>query len=400
MAPVIKALEFKSSAGIESIVVSTGQHREMMRPILEFFDIRPSEEFSLMQKCKSSNELFSRIIAEVDRVCVDYEPDVVLVHGDTTSAAAAAVAAFHRRIRVGHVEAGLRTGDIGQPFPEEMNRRLITSCTSVHFAPTRAAKERLIAEGISDDDVHLTGNTVIDALLSVAARLECDRAMRAALDQKFSFLDGAREILLVTGHRRENFGEGIKSICQAQQQLSQRPGLAIVYPVHLNPNVLGPVSAMLDGLSNVHLIAPADYVSFVYLMLRSSAVLTDSGGVQEEAPSLGKPVLVMRNVTERPEAVAAGMARLVGTDAQTIVDSVLVTLDRVRDGGSLPRGANPYGDGRAAQRIVDFLAYGRGSDLPDATDEVEDFGLGGMLAPHWTAVRERSFIPRELDTRV
>lgn len=358
MAPVIKALETRFSSGIESLVVSTGQHQELMQPILDFFCISPHEDLGLMRKCKSLNELFSATVGEVDRICSDLDPEIVLVHGDTTSATAAAIAAFHRGVKVGHVEAGLRTGDLGQPWPEEMNRRLITQCAGLHFAPTASARTRLIAEGIAADSVFVTGNTVIDALLSVATRINSDRELRSALDDRFSFFGGAREIVLVTGHRRENFGGGIKNICQALLQLSQRAGLAIVYPVHLNPNVLKPVTAMLGRRRNIHLIPPADYVSFVYLMMRSSAILTDSGGVQEEAPSLGKPVLVMRNVTERPEAVAAGLTKLVGTDPATIVDGVLSALDE--PGFYVgKRPANPFGDGHAAERIVSFLLRGK-----------------------------------------
>jgi len=356
MAPVIQALKARSPAGIESFVVSTGQHQELMHPILECFDIRPDRNLRLMQKCQSLNALFLNAVAEVDRVCTDLYPDVVLVHGDTTSAAAAAIAAFHRKVKVGHVEAGLRTGDPGQPWPEEMNRRLITPCADFHFAPTRSAKARLLAEGVAADAILVTGNTVVDALSSVAARLDKDRALRATLDAQFSFLDDTRETILVTGHRRENCGDGIRNICKALLELSARRGVAILFPVHLNPNVLKPVKALLGGRRNIHLIPPADYVSFVYLMIRSNLILTDSGGVQEEATSLGKPVLVMRNVTERPEAISAGMAKLVGTEPGAIVAAAAAVLDGPRTAPTVRRGTNPFGDGRAAQRIVEFLA--------------------------------------------
>jgi len=359
MAPVIEALKAKSSAGIESFVVSTGQHQELMHPILEFFKIRPDINLYLMRNCHSLGALFSAAIEEVDRACADLDPDVVLVHGDTTSAAAAAIAAFHRQVKVGHVEAGLRTGDLGQPWPEEMNRRLITLCADIHFAPTRSAKASLVAEGVAAECILVTGNTVIDALLSAASHIENDPATRAMLDAKFRFLDDAREILLVTGHRRENLGDGIEKVCRALLELSDLCGLTIVYPVHLNPQVRKPVRALLGGRRNIHLIPPADYVEFVYLMMRSSVVLTDSGGVQEEAPSLGKPVLVMRNVTERPEATAAGMAKLVGTDPEAIVAGVLAALDKSRGEPVVLRGANPFGDGRAAQRIVEHLVAER-----------------------------------------
>lgn len=359
MAPVIKALESRSRSEIENFVVSTGQHRELMRPVLSFYGIRPDRELSLMRKNQSLNTLFSKAVADIDRVCADLKPDVVLVHGDTTSAAAGAIAAFHRQVKIGHVEAGLRTGNIGQPWPEEMNRRLITPCADFHFAPTRSAKATLLAEGVSADAIVLTGNTVVDALLSVASRLERDTALRAGLDAKFRFLDAAREIVLVTGHRRESFGNGIRDVCQAILEISKRREVAIVYPVHLNPNVEKPVRAILGDQPNIHLIPPADYVSFVYLMLRSSVILTDSGGVQEEAASLGKPVLVMRNVTERPEAIDAGLARLVGTDPHSIVTGVLDVLDQRCLSKPVQRDANPFGDGRAAERIVEFLIASR-----------------------------------------
>ncbi|MCL4766013.1 MAG: UDP-N-acetylglucosamine 2-epimerase (non-hydrolyzing) [Hyphomicrobiaceae bacterium] len=373
MAPVITALRARSSAGIESLVLSTGQHHELLHPILDVFGIRPDVELSLMRKCHSLNELYSAAVAEIDRVFCELQPDVVLVHGDTTSAAAAAMAAFHRRVSVGHVEAGLRSGDLGQPWPEEMNRRLIDLGAEFHFAPTRAAKARLIGEGVAPASILVTGNTVIDALLSVAARIDCDARMRAALDDKFSFLDGARELVLVTGHRRENFGDGIRDICRALLELSERRGLAIVYPVHLNPNVRKPVIELLGGCRNIHLIPPAGYLEFVYLMMRSSLILTDSGGVQEEAPSLGKPVLVMRNVTERPEAVAAGLARLVGTEPQRIVTAACAALDDPGCTGSQRSRASPFGDGFAAQRIADFLA-GRRQRAPGADRQRDRYG--------------------------
>lgn len=354
MAPVIRALEARSPFEIQSFVVSTGQHRELMQPILEFFGIKPDIDLGLMSKCKSLNELFSATVAEIDRICCALNPDVVLVHGDTTSAAASAIAAFHRGLKVGHVEAGLRTGDLSQPWPEEANRRLITQCTGVHFAPTPSAKARLIAEGIPAAAILVTGNTVIDALMSVKSRIAHDRALRARLDEKYGFLANAGDIVLVTGHRRENFGSGMESVCKGLVELSER-GLPVVYPVHLNPNVLKPVTALLGGRRNIHLIPPASYVEFVYLMMRSAVILTDSGGVQEEAPSLGKPVLVTRNVTERPEAVAGGFAKLVGTDPAMIVDGVLNTLQRARRATAGRSLSNPFGDGHAAQRIVAHL---------------------------------------------
>lgn len=356
MAPVIKAIEKRSAEGIESIVISTGQHQQLMQPILDFFGIKPNFNLGLLQKCRCLNSLFATAITELDAIYSDLDPDIVLVHGDTTSAAAAATAAFHRRAKVAHVEAGLRTGDIGQPFPEEWNRRIIALGTDIHFAPTPAAKARLIEEGIAPATIHVTGNTVIDALLSATSRLRNDHRMKHDLDAKFAFLDPASEMILVTGHRRENLGDGINAICIALRALSEHRNVSIVYPVHLNPSVRQPVLELLSGRSNIHLIPPADYVEFVYLMMRSSVILTDSGGVQEEAPSLGKPVLVMREVTERPEAVASGLARLVGTDPEKILAAVSDVLDARKRQAVRPPATNPFGDGHAAERIVDLLA--------------------------------------------
>lgn len=355
MAPVISALQNKSETGIETLTISTGQHQEMVQPIFDFFRIRPDFELGLMKKCHSLNALFSAAIAGMDDVFADVRPDMVLVHGDTTTAAAAALAAFHRKIKVAHVEAGLRSGNLGAPWPEEWNRRVITLSSGLHFAPTPGARRRLIAEGIAADRVVVTGNTVVDALLTAAARLRKDDVLRSELDSRFSYLESVREIILVTTHRRENAGAGIDNICRAILSLSERPGAAIVFPVHLNPQVRVPVLQRLGGRRNIHLIPPADYVSFVYLMLRSSLILTDSGGVQEEAPSLGKPVLVMRDVTERPEAVASGAAHLVGTETARIIAAASKILDAPDTTRSMPNAANPFGDGRAAERIVQAL---------------------------------------------
>lgn len=348
MAPVIKALQ--SDKDIDCRVWSTGQHREMLNQVLGFFGIKTDIDLAIMKPGQSLNEVFAAAVSGIDRTLSDEEPDMVLVHGDTSTAAAAATAAFHRQVPVGHVEAGLRSGRMDQPWPEEFNRRLIDMISDRHFAPTNSSRDHLLREGIDPTRVTVTGNTVIDALLDAVERLRTDEAGRKALDEEFGFLDPSKPMLLVTGHRRESFGDGFRNICLALRQLGESDQLEIVYPVHLNPNVQGPVNELLAGAPRVHLIEPVDYRRFVYLMSRSSVILTDSGGVQEEAPSLGKPVLIMRAVTERPEAVAAGAARLVGTDTNYIVASVVEALAA---GPHLI--ANPYGDGKASARIVEEL---------------------------------------------
>lgn len=354
MAPVIRELKARSSAGIESFVISTGQHQEMMQSILELFQIKPEFNLEVMRKGQSLTSLFSNVLVQIEEVYFKINPGIVLVHGDTTSAAAAALAAFHQKIKVGHIEAGLRTGSLDEPFPEESNRRIIALHTDVHFAPTAAARSQLIREGIPASQIVVTGNTVVDALQSVVARISREPSLRLQLDTKFSFLDGARDIILVTGHRRENLGNGLDGICEALIRLAEQPDFAIVYPVHSNPAVLERVSRRLHGRRNIYLIAPAGYAEFIYLMMRSSVILTDSGGVQEEAPSLAKPVLVMRNVTERREAIDAGLARLVGTEPERIVAAVHEIL-RESSRRVASRAPNPFGDGRAAERIVKAL---------------------------------------------
>jgi UDP-N-acetylglucosamine 2-epimerase len=283
-------------------------------------------------------------------------PDILLVHGDTSTTLAAAMAGFYARVPVGHVEAGLRTGDMQAPWPEEMNRRLTAPLASLHFAPTTTARDNLLGEGIDPRAIHVTGNTVIDALLQVSARLDSDLALEHSLEQRFGWLSRARRMVLVTGHRRENFGAGFERICAALARIAQQPDVDIVYPVHLNPNVLEPVNRILGGFPNIHLIEPQDYLPFVHLMRRADVILTDSGGIQEEAPSLAKPVLVMRDTTERPEAVAAGTVSLVGTDTETIVDAVLTSLHPESTSQAMVRPENPYGDGQAATRIARIVA--------------------------------------------
>ena len=361
MAPVVRALQAES--GIRCLVCTTGQHRSMLAQVMQHFGIAADVELDVMQPEQSLNGLSARLFSAIDGALERLRPDRVLVHGDTTTAMVAAMAAFQRRIPVGHVEAGLRTGDLARPFPEEMNRRVIDSFADLLFAPTATARDHLEQEALAGT-IHVTGNTVIDALQLTAARLDGDAALRRGLDDALPALDQAaragRRLLLVTGHRRENFGEGFDSICDALAELALgRDDIEIVYPVHLNPQVRAPVRARLQGLPRLHLIEPLGYVAFVRLMQRAHAVLTDSGGVQEEAPSLGKPVLVMRDVTERPEAVHAGTVRLVGTRAAAIVGAVEeLWCDAPHATGraaSTPAPRNPYGDGHASARIAAVL---------------------------------------------
>lgn len=352
MAPLVAAL--RAEPQLDTSLCITGQHREMLAQVMALFDLRAEHQLDVMQPNQSLNGLFARLLTGVDAMLERVQPDCVLVHGDTTTAAAAALAAFQRRIRVGHVEAGLRSGDIQSPYPEEMNRRLVDSMSTWLFAPTPAARDAALSEKVSGR-IWVTGNTVIDALVATVAKLDSDAALERSLAERYGWLDARRKLLLITGHRRENFGEGFRNICAALQDLAQRDDVQIVYPVHLNPNVRDVVQNALGGHANVHLIAPVDYIDFVWLMRRAYLILTDSGGVQEEAPSLGKPVLVLRDVTERPEAIAAGTVRLVGTSRERIVTEALRLLDDPAIYAGFCRSANPYGDGHACSRIVDAL---------------------------------------------
>lgn len=352
MAPLVKALAEQSA--MESVVCVTGQHKQMLQQVLDLFDITPQYDLELMTQNQTLNGLSARLLTAFDDVLETVRPDRILVHGDTTTAMMSAMAAFHRRIPIGHVEAGLRTGDLYQPWPEEMNRRTIDVCADLLFAPTDSSRRNLQAENLGGR-ILVTGNTVIDALLQTTQRIVKDDTFRAELDAHFPFLKDDRKVLLVTGHRRENFGSGFANICEALAKLARRDDIQIVYPIHLNPNVRGPVQTALAGLPNVHLIEPLDYARFVRLMQRAHVILTDSGGVQEEAPSLGKPVLVMRNVTERPEAVQAGTVRLVGTEVDSIVGAVSHLYDNDDAWRAFSQRLNPYGDGLASQRIVAAL---------------------------------------------
>ncbi|MGI8559980.1 MAG: non-hydrolyzing UDP-N-acetylglucosamine 2-epimerase [Luteimonas sp.] len=354
MMPVVAAL--RATPGIHTRVIVTAQHREMLDQVLELFDVTPDDDLDLMTPGQGLPDLFGRILVGMTDALQRERPDLVLVHGDTSTTLATALAAFYGRIPVGHVEAGLRTGDLDAPWPEEANRRLTAPLSTLHFAPTQTARQNLLAEGLPDASITVTGNTVIDALLAVVERVRTTPGLAARLAARFAFLDSGKRLVLVTGHRRENFGRGFEEICVALHELSKRGDVQVVYPVHLNPNVQEPVNRLLSTSGDVHLIPPQDYLPFVYLMMRAHLILTDSGGIQEEAPSLGKPVLVMRETTERPEAVAAGTVRLVGTDRTRILSEARRLLDDEAAHQSMARATNPYGDGAAAARIANVVA--------------------------------------------
>ncbi|MBR9888998.1 MAG: UDP-N-acetylglucosamine 2-epimerase (non-hydrolyzing) [Oceanospirillales bacterium] len=355
MAPLVHALT--SDQRFEARVCVTGQHREMLDQVLELFQVKPDYDLNIMKPGQSLGQITSRILIGIEEVLVSFEPAVVLVHGDTATTFAASLAAYYQQIPVGHVEAGLRTGNIYSPWPEEANRKLTGCLTGFHFAPTDASKNNLLREGYSSDAISVTGNTVIDALLMIKKRLEDDVELSETLSAEFPILDSSKKLVLVTGHRRESFGGGFERICKALQLVARKhPDSQIVYPVHLNPQVQEPVNRLLSDVGNIHLIEPQQYLQFVYLMTRAHVILTDSGGIQEEAPSLGKPVLVMRDTTERPEAVEAGTVKLVGTDIEKIVAELDVLLTNEDAYTQMSIAHNPYGDGIACQRIADVLA--------------------------------------------
>lgn len=365
MAPVIRELK-RDADRLDVVVTVTGQHRQMLDSVLDVFGIKPDYDLNIMRPGQDLYDVTSRVLTGMRDVLSAERPDIVLVHGDTATSTAAALAAFYARVRVGHVEAGLRTGDIYSPWPEEMNRRLTGQLAGLHFSPTEVAKSNLLAENIDEKSIFVTGNTVIDALVQVRDKLENSSGLRAEMAEIIKGLGydtgrlaGGRRLVLVTGHRRENFGDGFRNICMALADLSARYGSAVdfVYPMHLNPNVRGPIAETFGGrkLDNMFFIEPVDYLPFVYLMMLSDVILTDSGGIQEEAPSLGKPVLVMRDTTERPEALEAGTVELVGTDRVRIVDSVSRLLDDDTYYKERSGRANPYGDGRSSERIVEVL---------------------------------------------
>ena len=351
MAPVVRACRERADA-IDPLIVVTGQHREMLDQVTQYFGIRPDVDLELMRPDQTLADLTARCVQGVDGVLREHRPDCLVAQGDTTTVMAAALAAFYQRIPFVHVEAGLRTGDLQAPWPEELNRRIASLVTAVHCASTRQAADNLLAEGASPDTVHVTGNTVIDALLWTVQR---ERARPEAWQRKYGAYSD-RRLVLITGHRRENFGTGFENICQAIAALAdQFPAVEFLYPVHLNPRVREPVHRLLGSRPNVHLTEPAAYPEFVWLMDRSYLILTDSGGIQEEAPSLRKPVLVMRDTTERPEALASGAAELVGTDAARIVERISRLLTDEAEYRRRQIDANPYGDGQAAGRIVDLM---------------------------------------------
>jgi UDP-N-acetylglucosamine 2-epimerase (non-hydrolysing) len=352
MAPVVKALA--EAKGIESEVCVTAQHRQMLDQVLALFAITPDYDLNVMTPGQDLTGITSAVLSGMKDVLARSKPDLVLVHGDTTTTFAASLAAYYARAAVGHVEAGLRTGDLQSPFPEEANRKLAGVLTSLHFAPTVRARDNLLKENVPPENITVTGNTVIDALLQVTARIAGDKSLAQQLDDGLALPQGKR-IILVTGHRRENFGGGFERICDALALLAERPDVCIVYPVHLNPNVKTVVEARLGAKPNIKLIPPLDYLPFVRLMAQADLILTDSGGVQEEAPSLGKPVLVLRDVTERPEAVTAGTVRLVGTDVARITREAHRLLDDKAEWQRMSLAHNPYGDGSAARQIVDTI---------------------------------------------
>lgn len=358
MAPLVKALA--QDDAFESRLCVTAQHREMLDQVLNLFALTPDYDLNIMRPEQGLTEITSRILEGMKAVLTDFQPDVVLVHGDTTTTLAASLAAFYHRIPVGHVEAGLRTGDLSSPWPEEANRTLTGHLARLHFTPTEQARQNLLRENLDDQRIFITGNTVIDALLWVRDRVVGDAALNQQLAARYPFLCADKKLILVTGHRRESFGGGFERICSALAQIArQHPEVQIVYPVHLNPNVLEPVNRILSDIDNIILIEPQEYLPFVWLMNHAWLILTDSGGIQEEAPSLGKPVLVMRDTTERPEAIAAGTVRLVGTDTQKIVAGITHLLNDDNAWQEMSRAHNPYGDGQACGRILQALKENR-----------------------------------------
>jgi UDP-N-acetylglucosamine 2-epimerase (non-hydrolysing) len=352
MAPVYEVL--RATPGLDVRVAVTAQHREMLDQVLRLFGIEPEYDLNVMKPGQGLTEITAAVLVGLKPALEEYAPDLLLVHGDTTTTLSASLAAYYQQIPVGHVEAGLRTRNIYSPWPEEINRKITSVVATLHFAPTEKAASNLKYEGVPADQISITGNTVIDALLEVVNRLEKDRQQSAAFDVEFG-IDPTKRLILVTGHRRESFGGGFERICSALATIATREDVQIIYPVHLNPNVKGPVETNLGALERVRLIAPQDYLPFVHLMRRADIILTDSGGVQEEAPSLGKPVLVMRDTTERPEAVDAGTVKLVGTDADLIARETSKLLDNQEAYRAMSRAHNPYGDGLAAKRIRDAV---------------------------------------------
>lgn len=354
MAPLVKYLEADSRFDLKVCV--TAQHREMLDQVLELFDIHPDFDLDLMKHKQTLNDVTAKIVVQMKPVLMDFKPDVVLVHGDTATTFATSLAAYYEQIAVGHVEAGLRTGNIYSPWPEEANRKLTGAITTYHFAPTKESQDNLLRENVHSDAITVTGNTVIDALLLVRDKLKTDVNLQSEMSKKFAYLDDNKKLILVTGHRRENFGQGFENICKALARIASKyEDVEILYPVHLNPAVSEPVNRLLSNVPNIKLIEPQQYLEFVYLMDRSTIILTDSGGIQEEAPSLGKPVLVMRDTTERPEAVSSGTVKLVGTDVEKICFEMERLLTDTQAYKDMSFAHNPYGDGHACKRIAEQL---------------------------------------------
>lgn len=358
MAPLVQALQKDSR--FDATLCVTAQHKEMLDQVLGLFEIRPDFNLRAMKPSQTLSDLTNKILLGLEPVLEDAKPDVVLVHGDTTTTFAASLASFYQKIKVGHVEAGLRTGNLYSPWPEEANRKLTSAIAKFHFTPTAGSKKNLLNEGIPEDNIFVTGNTVIDALFWVKDRLKRDQGLYNELSSTFDYLDPGAKLILVTGHRRESFGSGFERICEALRKIgTEHSNIQIIYPVHLNPNVQEPVNRLLKGFGNIFLIPPQQYLPFCYLMDRAWIILTDSGGIQEEAPSLGKPVLLMRETTERPEAVDAGTVRLVGTDVDLIVDQINLLLSDASHYEAMSKAHNPYGDGLACGRILEILAQGQ-----------------------------------------
>ena len=358
MAPLVKEFQ-KNKDHFEAKVCVTAQHREMLHQVLDLFQITPDYDLNIMKSGQDLYDVTSNILLKIKPVLEEFSPDVVLVHGDTATTFTTSLAAYYQKIKIGHVEAGLRTGDLYSPWPEEGNRRLTGILTDYHFAPTKTSKNNLLNEGVNKSSVFVTGNTVIDALQLVVNRTKNDETLRAKIENTIiqsGFQELDSKYILVTGHRRENFGQGFISICKALKILVEKnPDINILYPVHLNPNVRKPVNELLSNVSNIKLVEPFQYEEFIYLMSKSYLILTDSGGIQEEAPSLGKPVLVMRDVTERPEAVEAGTVKLVGSDQDNIIKEVQKLLNDNSEYQKMSKAHNPYGDGNASEKILNIL---------------------------------------------
>jgi UDP-N-acetylglucosamine 2-epimerase (non-hydrolysing) len=354
MAPLVHALS--KDDHFESKICVTAQHREMLDQVLELFEIIPDYDLNIMKKSQSLHDVTVNVLKGIQPVLEEFLPDLVLVHGDTATTFSTSLASYYHQVPVGHVEAGLRTGDIYSPWPEEANRKLTSVITKFHFAPTKTSKQNLVNEGVRQEDVVITGNTVIDALFWVKKKIQASETLKKSLRQCYPFLDRTKKIILVTGHRRESFGDGFERICESLKIISkENKDCQIIYPVHLNPNVREPVKRLIGNTENIFLIEPQDYLPFVYLMMQSYIILTDSGGIQEEAPSLGKPVLVMRDTTERPEAVEAGTVKLVGTDVHKITTHVSELFNNPQAYRRMSMAHNPYGDGEACKRILKKL---------------------------------------------